>query len=315
MSHPTITPRIALMLTLPPLLWAGNAVVGRLLVGSVPPLALSGLRWALALLILLPLGRRLWHRPQDIRERWPYFALVGFLGVGCFNALQYLALQTSTPINVTLIISSMPLWMLAVGSLFYGEHPTHRQLLGALLSLAGVALVLSRGQPSALLGLRLVPGDLLMLLALALWAWYSWLLARPPAHMRGEARPAWGWAELLLVQVLFGAVWAGAAAGVEAALHPAPIHWSPWVLVALAYVAIGPSVLAYRFWGMGVATVGPAIAAFFNNLTPVFAALMSAAWLGEAPKVYHVGAFVLIAAGIVVTSRPAPRPTAQKVPG
>ncbi|MBT9525177.1 MAG: DMT family transporter [Rhizobacter sp.] len=299
-----LTPRIALFLTLPPLLWAGNAVVGRLLVGSVPPLALSGLRWALALLILLPLGYRVFRDPQAIRARWPYLALLGFLGVGCYNAMQYFALQTSTPINVTLIASSMPLWMLAVGALFYGEHPTRRQLLGAFLSLAGVALVLSRGQVEVLLGLRLVPGDLLMLLAIALWAWYSWLLARPPAHMRGDARPPWGWAELLLVQVLFGAVWAGAAAGVEAVVAPAPIHWSPWVLLALAYVAIGPSVLAYRFWGMGVATVGPAIAAFFNNLTPVFAAVMSAAWLGEVPRWYHVVAFGLIAAGIVVTSRP-----------
>ncbi len=302
-----LTPRIAFFLTLPPLLWAGNAVVGRLLVGSVPPLALSGLRWALALLILLPLGHRVFNDLQAVRSRWPYLALLGFLGVGCYNAMQYFALQTSTPINVTLIASSMPLWMLAVGALFYGEHPTHRQLLGALLSLAGVALVLSRGQTEVLLGLRLVPGDLLMLLAVALWAWYSWLLARPPAHMRGEARPPWGWAELLLVQVLFGAAWAGAAAGVEAVVDPAPIHWSPWVLLALAYVAIGPSVLAYRFWGMGVATVGPAIAAFFNNLTPVFAAVLSVAWLGELPRWYHVLAFALIAAGIVVTSRPAQR--------
>ncbi len=300
-----LTPRIAVFLTLPPLLWAGNAVVGRLLVGTVPPLALSGLRWALALLILLPLGRRVFRDPRAIGARWPYLALLGFLGVGCYNAMQYSALQTSTPINVTLIASSMPLWMLAVGALFYREHPTRRQLLGAVLSLAGVALVLSRGQLAVLLNLRLVPGDVLMLLAIALWAWYSWLLARPPAHMRGEARPPWGWAELLLVQVLFGAVWAGAAAGVEAALDPATIHWSPWVLLALVYVAIGPSVLAYRFWGMGVATVGPAVAAFFNNLTPLFAAVMSAAWLGEAPHWYHVAAFVLIAASIVVTSRPA----------
>ena len=306
MTDPTLTPRIALMLTLPPLLWAGNAVVGRLLVGSVPPLALSGLRWGLALLILLPLGSRLWRRPQDIGQRWPHLALLGFLGVGSFNGLQYLALQTSTPINVTLIISSMPLWMLAVGWLFYAERPTPRQLWGALLSLAGVALVLSRGQASVLLGLHLVQGDLLMLLALALWAWYSWLLARPPAHMQGDARPHWGWAEFLLVQVMFGAAWAGAAAGIEAAvLSPAPIRWSPWVLAALVYVAVGPSVLAYRFWGVGVATVGPAIAAFFSNLSPVFAAVMSAAWLGEAPHWYHVAAFGLIAAGIVVTSRPA----------
>lgn len=309
MSQHTLTPRIALYLTLPPLFWAGNAVVGRLMVGSVPPLALSALRWVLALALLLPFGWRVLREWPAIRARFGYLALIGFLGVGCYNAMQYMALQTSTPINVTLIASSMPLWMLAIGALFYGEHPTQRQLVGAALSLAGVALVLSRGDVHVLLALRLLPGDLLMLLAIALWAWYSWLLARPPAHMIGEARPAWNWAELLVVQVAFGAVWAWAAAGVEAVVAPATIHWSPWVLLALAYVAVGPSVLAYRFWGEGVATVGPAIAAFFNNLTPLFAALMSALWLGEPPHWYHVAAFVLIAAGIVVTSR------RQKVPG
>jgi drug/metabolite transporter (DMT)-like permease len=301
-QHP-LTPRIAFYLTLPPLLWAGNAVVGRALVGTVPPMALSAMRWAIALLLLLPFAARLWRRPQDIRARWPYFALIGILGVGTYNSLQYLALQTSTPINVTLIISSMPLWMLAVGAVFYREHPTRQQLIGAVLSLAGVALVISRGDPRVLLDLHLLPGDVLMLVAIALWAWYSWLLARPPAHMRGDARPDWGWAELLVVQMVFGTVWAAGAAGIEAVVSPAQIHWSPMVVLALAYVAIGPSLLAYRFWGEGVSTVGPAIAAFFSNLTPVFAALMSAIWLGEPPRWYHVAAFVLIGAGIVVNSR------------
>ena len=301
-QHP-ITPRIAFYLTLPPLLWAGNAVVGRALVGTVPPMALSAIRWAIALVLLLPFATRLWRRPQDIRERWPYLALIGVLGVGTYNSLQYLALQTSTPINVTLILSSMPLWMLLFGILFYREHPTRQQIAGALLSLAGVALVISRGDPKVLLDLHLLPGDLLMLVAVALWAWYSWLLARPPAHMRGEARPDWGWAELLVVQMIFGTMWAAGAAGVEAVVSPAQIHWSPMEVLALAYVAIGPSLLAYRFWGEGVSTVGPAVAAFFSNLTPVFAAVMSALWLGEPPRWYHVAAFVLIGAGIVVNSR------------
>jgi drug/metabolite transporter (DMT)-like permease len=245
-QHP-ITFRVALCLTLPPLLWAGNAVVGRLLVGTVPPMALSAMRWAIALVLLLPFATKLWRRPQDIRERWPYLALIGILGVGTYNSMQYLALQTSTPINVTLILSSMPLWMLALGALFYGEHPTRRQIVGALLSLAGVALVISRGELSVLLNLHLLPGDLLMLVAIALWAWYSWLLARPPAHMRGVARPDWGWAELLLAQVIFGTLWAGAAFGVELVVSPARTQWSIWVVLALAYVAIGPSLLAYRF--------------------------------------------------------------------
>ena len=302
-----LPPRVVVMLTLPPMLWAGNAVVGRLMVGSVPPLALNALRWALAFVLLLPLAWRLWREPGVLLSRWRYLAPLSLVGVGSYNALQYMAVATSTPINVTLIAASSPLFMLAFGALFFGEHPTRRQGAGAALSLLGVALVLSHGHPSTLLQLRLVPGDLLMLLATALWAVYSWMLARPPASMRGEDRPAWSGAELLLAQVTYGTLWAGAGAGVEFALTGQPVRWSSAVFAALAYVAIGPSVVAYFCWGAGVTAVGPAIAAFFANLTPVFAALLSAALLGEGPQWFHVAAFASIAAGIVVTSRPAPR--------
>jgi drug/metabolite transporter (DMT)-like permease len=298
-----ITPRLALLLTVPPLMWAGNAVVGRLLVGSVPPLMLNAMRWWLALALLLPLGWRALRRPGDISERGWHLALLGLLGVGSCIALQYLAVQTSTPLNVTLIASSSPVWAMAVGALFYREPPTRPQWLGALFSLLGVALVIARGQPAALLDLRLLPGDLYMLLAIALWAGYSWMLARPPASMRAPQRPAWGWAEFLLVQTLFGVLWASAGAGAELTWHQTPWHWTPTLVLGLVFVAIGPSLLAYRCWGLGVAAVGPAVAAFFANLTPVFAGLLSAALLGELPKWYHGAAFALIAAGILVSAR------------
>ena len=294
-----LTPRIALLLTLPPLMWAANAVAGRLAVGAVSPMLLNGLRWAIAALILLPLGWRV-LRPQSLLwQRWRRFAALGLLGVGSYNALQYLALQTSTPVNVTLIASSMPVWMLAVGALRYGERASRKQLLGAALSLAGVALVLSRGQWSTLMQVRLVPGDLFMLVAVLLWAFYSWMLARPS----DDSARRWPWSEFLMAQVVFGMFWALAAVGGEWALGRAHIEWNGWVLALLLFVAIGPSLIAYRCWGLGVATVGPAVASFFNNLTPLFAALLSAAVLGDAPRWYHALAFVLIAAGIVVSSR------------
>ena len=99
----TLTPRLALLMTLPPLLWAGNAVVGRLMVGQVPPLTLNLLRWLLTALILLPLAWRALRPPSRILQRWRYLLAVGVLGVGAFNSLQYLALVTSTPLNVTLV--------------------------------------------------------------------------------------------------------------------------------------------------------------------------------------------------------------------
>lgn len=299
-----LKPRLILLLTLPPLMWAANAVVGRLMVGSVPPLALNAMRWALAALILLPLAWRVLARPAPLLQGWRYLALTGFLGMGCYNALQYQALSTSTPLNVTLIAASMPVWMLAVGALMFGVRPKRQQLSGAVLSLLGVALVITRGSPGALAELQFVSGDLLMLLAVFTWAVYSWLLARPPASLLGGSRPDWTWAELLMAQIIFGLAFAGAMAGAEQLGQPVPIDWGPGLALALAFVAIGPSLLAYRCWAQGLAQAGPATAAFFNNLTPVFAALLSAALLGEAPHWYHGIAFALIVAGIWVSSRP-----------
>ncbi len=304
----TLTSRLALMLSVPPLLWAGNAVVGRLAIQSISPLWLNALRWAIALAILLPLGWRAFGTPQrraELAARGPHLALLSLTGVGAYNALQYLALKTSTPLNVTLIAASSPVWMLAIGAAVYGERPRPAQIGGAVLSLLGVAVVLSRGDPAALLRVQLVPGDLLMLGAIVSWCIYSWLLARPPALMRAPARPDWHWAEFLCIQMAPGLLWATAFAGIGEWLQPGAhtVVWSPALLLALAYVGIFPSLVAYRLWGLGVAQAGPTVAAFFGNLTPLFAALLGAALLGEWPQAFHALAFGLIVAGIVVSSR------------
>jgi drug/metabolite transporter (DMT)-like permease len=302
----TLTPRLALLLTLPPLMWAGNAVVGRLMVGQVPPLTLNFMRWVLVVLFLLPLAWRVLRRPELIRARLGYLTLISLLGVGLYNAMQYLALVTSTPINVTLVASSLPVWMLAVGTLFYGERARPRQIAGAALGLAGVLLVIARGDWHTLRTVQLVVGDLYILLAIIGWAFYSWLLARPPASMRGDERPGpqdgWDWAGLLLIQALIGSAAAGAFAAGEQALGAAPLQINGTVVAALLFVSLGPSIVAYRCWGLGVAQAGPAMAAFFGNLTPLFAALMSAAMLGESPHLYHVIAFALIVGGIAISS-------------
>lgn len=291
--------RTALLLLVPPLLWAGNAVVGRLVHDLVPPITLNFLRWALAFVILLPLAAWLLRPGSSLWPNWKRFALLGLLGVGCYNALQYLALQTSTPLNVTLVASSTPVWMLAIGALCFGQRISRRQVLGALLSIAGVLLVLSRGQWALLMQVRLVPGDVYVLLATLAWAFYSWMLSQPkdPPDIRHD------WSAFLMAQMLFGLGWSGLFAAGEWALTDAHIVWGWPLAAALLYVAIGPAILAYRCWGVGVQRVGPNVAGFFSNLTPLFAALMSAAFLGELPQLYHGIAFVLIVGGIVVSSR------------
>ncbi|MEN9780929.1 MAG: hypothetical protein RL087_222 [Pseudomonadota bacterium] len=290
----------AALLVVPPVLWAGNAVVGRLMNGLVPPITLNFLRWAVAFVLLLPLAAWVLRPDSGLREHWRRYALLALLGVGCYNALQYLALKTSTPLNVTLVAASMPVFMLATGWLSFGQRVSGRQWLGALLSIVGVLFVLSRGSWSTLMAVQLVPGDLFVLMATLAWAYYSWLLQRTtePAAIRAD------WAALLMAQVIPGLAWSGAFAAAEWALVPdAHIVWGWPVIAALAYIAICPAILAYRCWGLGVQRAGAAVAGFFSNLTPLFAAVMSAAILGELPQWYHGAAFALIVGGIVISSQ------------
>jgi drug/metabolite transporter (DMT)-like permease len=294
-----MTPYTIFLLTLAPLLWAGNAIVGRLVHEMVPPITLNFLRWAIAFLILLPLAGPVFRRGSGLWPNWRRFALLGLLGIGMYNALQYLALKSSTPINVTLVAAGMPVWMMLTGWMFFGAKVSRQQMLGAALSIAGVLLVLARGEFRHLLELHLVAGDIFMILATIAWSIYSWMLTRPiePAAIRSQ------WASFLLAQVGFGVVWSGLFAAGEWAITDAHIQWSWMLAAALAYVAIGPAVIAFRCWGAGVQRAGPSVAAFFSNLTPLFAAIMSSAFLGEAPHLYHGAAFLLIVGGIVVSSR------------
>lgn len=296
---PRLTPGTIALLLIPPFLWAGNAVVGRMVNGLIPPITLNFMRWALAFLILLPLAGWVLLPASGLYRHWRRFAVLGLLGVGLYNAFQYMALKTSTPINVTLVASSTPVFMLAIGALFFGQRITRRQVAGALLSIAGVLLVLSRGSWEVLTHLHLVAGDVFVLLATAAWAFYSWLLTRrsEPEAIRAD------WAAFLMAQIVFGLIWSGSFAAGEWALTDAHITWGLPLIAALLYVAAGPAVVAYRCWGLGVQRVGPTVAAFFLNLTPLIAAVLSSLLLGEAPHAYHAIAFVLIVGGIVVSSR------------
>jgi drug/metabolite transporter (DMT)-like permease len=305
-----LTPSTIILLVIPPLMWAGNAVVGRMVSDLVPPMMLNLLRWALAFLLLLPLAAPVLAPRSTLWTYWKRFALLGLVSIGLYNALQYLALHTSTPLNVTLVASSTPVWMMLVGRLFFGAAIRPRQLMGAAFSILGVVVVLARGDMQVLQQVHLVIGDIYILLAAAVWAYYSWMLSetgKEPASIRAN------WAAFLMGQIAFGLLWAGLFAGGEWVLTDAKIQWGWPLFWAVVYVAVGPALIAYRCWGAAIGRAGPTVASFFANLTPLFAALMSVFLLGDVPHAYHGAAFLLIVAGIVMSSSGArPKPAQRK---
>ena len=299
LMHAKLSPSTIFLLTLPPIFWSGNAVVGRWVAPLVSPMTLNLLRWVIAFALLLPLAAPVLRRGSALWPSWQRFVGLSLLSIGGYNALLYLALNTSTPINVTLVGASVPVWMLLIGRVFFGVRISGKQWLGAALSISGVLLVLSRGQLEVLLQVRLVPGDVYMLLASAAWAYYSWMLAHPTTEPPDIKRD---WSAFLLAQIAFGLVWSGLFAGAEWSLGLGRMDWRWTTVLALLFIAIFSALLAYRAYGAGVARAGPAVAGFFVNLTPLFTAVLSSVFLGELPRLYHALAFVLIVGGIAVSS-------------
>ena len=306
-------PATLVYLTLPPLMWASNAIVGRLAVAGtdplISPLALNALRWVVTLVILAVVAALVARRAaagagsgtasgpagEARTSPWRIYAVFGLLSVAVYNALQYVALQTSSAINVTLIAAGGPLFVLLIGRLFFGAHARRWAWIGACLSLVGVFVVLTGGDPARLARLRIAGGDLLMVVATIVWALYSWLLRR--------RRPAVPVLTLLLLQTAWGVAFSMPVVAIEWLAGDVVLRPDFRTAAVVAWTALGPSLLAFWCWDRGVASAGPVMPTFFANLTPLFAALMSAALLGEPPQGFHALAFLLTMGGIALSQR------------
>jgi drug/metabolite transporter (DMT)-like permease len=279
----------------PPLFWAGNAVVGRVAVGQLPPIALAFWRWLFALLLILPFGlprvAAQWH---DIRRQWKILALLAVFSVTAYNTLLYIALTTTTAVSATLVSAAIPVAIVLLSWLWLGEAVGLRQAAGVVISLFGVLGVIAQGDPETLFSLRLHPGDLWMLGAVATWAVFSVLLRRHPCGLHPIA--------LLTVQVALG--WLFLVPFYLWELTTGQAFILTWQTAGLiAYTAVFPSVLAYHYWNEGIAALGANVTGLYSYLVPAFTAVIASVLLGEAFRWYHAVGLMLIIGGIRLTAK------------
>ncbi len=283
-----------LLLTLASLLWSANFIVGRAVHGSVPPVALAFCRWAGAsLLILYPAWPHLRRDWLAIRRGWPILLLLAAVGVAAFNTLVYTGLQTTFALNALLMQSTMPVLIVAMSFLLFRERVSKRQAFGITLSLAGAATIILRGDPGALRTLTINHGDLLVMIAVLCYAAYSVLLRlRPAIHPLSFVAVTFAAGTLMLVPFFLGEIHGGRT-----------LEFNLVTLLAVGYVAIFPSIVAYLCFNRGVELVGANRAGLFIHLMPVFGSLMAIAFLGESFRWFHGTGIVLIAAGILLATR------------
>lgn len=282
------------LLTLTTLFWGGNAVVGRALHAMIPPVTFAFWRWALAALILLPFA---WtHLRKDwplIRASWRILLALSVFGISCFNTMLYQAAHTATATDIALIQTAMPAVIVLLSLLLLRERVSRRAGVGVALGIGGAVYVVVHGEFSALTHLRLVPGDLWMLAAVFLYAFYSVLLRwRPPIHPLSLVWSTFVLGDLLLLPLY---LWEWSARGAPA------LNWQ--VAAGALYVALFPSVLSYLFWNRGVHVIGANRAGLFICLVPVFASALAIVFLGESLHTYHVVGLALILSGFLLVNR------------
>ena len=284
-----------LLLTLPPLFWSSNWIIGRALHEDVPPMAMTFFRWLFAIAILAPFALpRVVRDWPTLRAHWRTLAWLGAIGIGTHNALAYLGLNFTTATNGVILNSFIPVMIIAMAWAFFGERLSRAQLAGVAISLSGVLAILSRGSLESLAAFRLNAGDIFVVLSMAMWSLYTVLLRRRPP---GLDTLSFLFALAVVGDLVVLPFWLG-----ELALGYT-MSWTWTTVAALAFVATFSSLLAYIFWNRGVEAVGAQVAGLFVHLMPVFGATLAWLFLDERIEVYHVAGIVLILTGIAVTSR------------
>ena len=282
------------LLALASLFWSGNHVVGRAVAGVAPPIGISAARWLIPAIVLWPLARphvaRDWPR---IRSHWRLLLFLGVTGGAVFTVGQYLGLQYTTALNVSVLNSFAPVVIVAWGAAIFGDRLKLRQYLGIATSFCGVLAIVTKLEPRTLLDLTFNRGDIIIVVNMAIVGVYtSYLRKLPPLH----------WLSFIFVFALISAVGTLPFAVWEH-LGGFVFRFDRLTLFAVAYVAIFPSVISYAAYTRGVELIGPNRAGPFLHLIPLYSALFASLFLGERLMAYHAVGFALILAGVWLAAR------------
>ncbi len=292
-SHP-LSGNAYVLLAIAPLFWAGNHIVGRLIAGHVPSGGLNFLRWVLVMLVILPFARKTWRQDwAAIRERPWSMVLLAVTGGALFGTLQFVALNYTTAVNVAVLNSVAPAFIILAGMLIFSDRLRPLQLAGVTVSLLGVLAIVAQGSFAKLASLTFNGGDLLVIFNMSLWAIYSACLrARPNVSAYGFLMAVAG---ISAIANLPYALWEYA---VGLPLQPT---WS--TVGAVVYAGFFTSIVAYLAWMRGVVLIGASRASAFLHLVPAYGAILAWTLLGERLHLYHIVGLALILTGVTLVAR------------
>lgn len=273
------------------LLWSGNWIVARAVREDIAPGIATVGRLLIVLAILLPFAFAGLRKQLPLLKGndWLVLAALGLAGGGVHLGLQWLGMHFTTATSGTLYLSTSPIFILLM-AIPLGERIGARQWLGVAISLAGVVLIATQGDPGLVSFNR---GDLLALASMVMWAGYTVLLR--------VRRDPLSTIELLVMVCAFGLAFMAPWIAVELYLHKG-VTLNGAGALAVLYSAIGSLLLAYAGWSYVVRRMGAARAGATMHLMPAFGVVLSAIFLREYPSWYHFAGIGLILAGVGLSS-------------
>jgi len=281
--------------------WAGNHVVARAIAGHAPPATVSFARWVVVFVVVsLVAWPRIRADLPKLKAKAGVMVFLALVGGAAFGALQFVALQYTTALNMGVVGSVSPAFIVAVSYVLFRDGLGPIQLFGVLVSLIGVLAIITQLSPERLLDLTFNGGDLIIIVNMVFWATYcACLRLRPAVHPLSFL---FALAPVAAIGTLPFAAWEYAA-GLRLAADPLTIG-------VVLYAALFTSLLAFVTWNRGIDLIGAPRASAFLHMIPLFSAVFATTLLGEQLMLYHVVGFALILTGVTLAARSSRQPRA-----
>jgi drug/metabolite transporter (DMT)-like permease len=296
MTAPTATKAVYGKLVLVAAIWGGTFIAGRVAAAEMPAPTAALWRYLIASVALLALSWRLeGGLPALSRQQWIGVTLLGLTGVAAYNLFFIFGLERVQASRGSLIMAFNPVATLLGAALFLHEPLTRYRVVGILLALTGVAIVLGHGQPLDLFTGHVGIGEVALFGCAMAWATYTLLGKRILRGLTPLAATSYA--------ALTGTAILAVAAAVTGDLIVPQASVKGWV--ALGFLGVFGTVIAFVWFYEGVKILGPARTAVFINLVPVAAVTLGVVLLGEPLELSMLTGGALVILGVFIINRPA----------
>jgi len=282
---------IYIKLILVAIMWGGTFIATRMASQIFEPFTGASFRYLFALAFMIPLMLMKDKTALRInKKQFLQLLLLGSTGIFSYSFFFFNGMKRVPASHGSLIVALNPVLVMLISTLFGKDRINGIRILGVILSLAGTAIVIARGDIFSLFS-TFTWGDAFMLGCPISWAFYTYFAK--DALKTTTPLQASTWAILLgFLMILFF---------VPVETYPTKVDWSVWL--ALAYLGICGSVLGFVWYYEGIQKIGPVKTSAFNNLIPIFAMILSVVVLGETIHGYTLYGSAMVIGGVFLINR------------